>query len=59
VGVLKGMLYFLIGQAFITSHNFKNEDLKLESYFAGIPFIISSGILTYKIIKARMQNGRD
>lgn len=50
---LLGLLFMWLGFYYLT-HNFVDDDLSQIGFWVGIPFLISSGLLTYKIIKSRM-----
>ena len=46
---LFGLFLLWLGFYYLT-HNFFHDDLSRTGFFVGIPFLISSGLLTYKMI---------
>jgi hypothetical protein len=47
---LLGLFFLWIGFYYLT-HNIFNDSLSQVGFFVGIPFLISSGLLTYKMTK--------
>lgn len=51
---LSGLFFLWLGFYYL-KHNFIDDNASQVGFFFGIPFLISSGLLTYKMIKVKMQ----